>query len=297
MIKFYVVFSLFLFVCLKAEYHHQGGIDTVYLFNPGKGQNSGQALDYFPQNIFGLPDTNASELIPSSDPKQICSLGLGGEIIVGFKNYIIFDGNGPDFTIFENAFINPVTKKIFAEPAKVSVSEDGINFFEFPYNLLTLEGCAGLTPTNGKGDPFDPQKSGGDKFDLATIGLKRAKFIKITDICNNILDNPNHPFYDPIISGFDLDAVVGLNLISEINNYEIEKKQDEPCKLITKKDGYELLTESPYNYYSIYDYLGKLISYGSFSYCLSLKNYEFDNTTYILIIRTNNKIHFYRLAF
>ncbi|ROL58304.1 hypothetical protein D9V84_00810 [Bacteroidetes/Chlorobi group bacterium Naka2016] len=187
-------------------------IDTVLYFKPGKGQNLGQDPVYFPKNIFTLPDTNASESIPSSSPKDVCSIGLGGEIVVGFKNYFLLDGDGPDFTIFENAFINPITKKVFAEPAVVSVSEDGVNFVEFPWDYNTLEGCAGTKPTNGKANPFDPTVSGGNSFDLATIGLNRVRWIKIKDICDTILQNPNHPFYDALISGFDLDCVVGLNL-------------------------------------------------------------------------------------
>ncbi len=191
---------------------YQFPIDTVFWFLPGKGQNLGQDSVYFPQNIFNLPDTNASETIPSSSPKNICSIGLGGEIAVGFKKFFIIDREGPDFTIFENAFINPITKKVFVEPAVVSVSEDGVNFLEFPWNYNTLEGCAGTKPTNGKRNPFDPLVSGGNSFDLSIVGLKQVRFIKIKDICDIILADSDHPFYDPLLSGFDLDCVVGLNL-------------------------------------------------------------------------------------
>ncbi len=195
-------------------FSYQAPIDTVFWFYPGKGQNFGQDSTYFPMNIFNLPDTNASENIPSANPKNICSIGLGGEICVGFKNYYVYDGEGEDFTIFENAFINPITKKVFAEPAVVSVSEDGVNFYEFPWDYYTLQGCAGTKPTNGKANPFDPKVSGGNSFDLAVLGLKKIRYIKIKDICDTILKSPNHPYYDPVISGFDLDCVVGLNLTS-----------------------------------------------------------------------------------
>ncbi|MCX7735137.1 MAG: T9SS type A sorting domain-containing protein [Candidatus Kapabacteria bacterium] len=296
MIKIFIIFGLFLTLNLRAEYF-KSGIDTVYFFNPGSGQNSGQSPDYFPENIFGLPDTNASELTPSSDPKQICSIGLGGEIIVGFKNYIIFDGDGPDFTIFENAFINPVTKKVFAEPSKVSISEDGINFVEFPYDPWTLIGCAGITPTNGKANPYDPEKSGGDKFDLATIGLKKAKYIKITDICDDILNNPKHPFYDPIISGFDLDAVVGLNLISVTSNIANENDIELFPKLIKMADRYEIHTNSLINDYIIYDYLGKVVSSGRFNDNLIIENKNFDNSLYFLVLNSNFHTYHFKISF
>ncbi|MGB9851911.1 MAG: hypothetical protein ACPLPX_03490 [Candidatus Kapaibacteriota bacterium] len=208
-------YTFFLLIIAFSFIHSQtykSPIDTVLWFIPGKGQSLGQDSAYFPMNIFSLPDTNASSSIPSSSPKDICSLGLGGEIVVGFKNYYLVDGDGPDFTIFENAFVNPVNKKVFAEPAVVSVSEDGINFYEFPWDYYSLEGCAGTVPTNGKADPFDPNVSGGNSFDLAKVGISRARWIKIKDICDTILKNPNHPYYDPLLSGFDLDCVVGLNL-------------------------------------------------------------------------------------
>ncbi|OGU57523.1 MAG: hypothetical protein A2X64_04650 [Ignavibacteria bacterium GWF2_33_9] len=193
----------------------KGSIDTMIAIYPGEGQNSGQSPEYFPQNIFGIPSRIATANTPEVSEDQICSLGLGGEIIVGFKNKYIYDGEGPDFTIFENAFISPINKKVFAEPGIVSVSEDGVNYIQFPYDYNTLEGCAGISPTNGKEDPFDPLVSGGDAFDLSKIGLKKIKYIKIKDFCLEILEDENHEYYDPIMTGFDLDAVTSMYLINE----------------------------------------------------------------------------------
>ncbi len=200
--------------------YFQSPIDTVFWFYPGEGQNLGQDSVYFPSNIFRLPDTNASEIVPSSSPYDICSIGIGGEICVGFKNFEIVDGDGADFTIFENAFLNPITKKIFAEPAVVSVSYDGINFVVFPWDYPTLEGCAGTKPTNGKGNPFNPEESGGNSFDLSTVGIKKARYIKIKDICNLILSDTGHQFYSPLLSGFDLDCVVGIHLLPIVQSFD-----------------------------------------------------------------------------
>lgn len=191
------------------------GCDELLYFKPGSGQSLGQNEPYFPNNIFGLPDTNATANVPSSSPWQICSIGLDGEIALGFSGYLLYNKPGPDFTIFENAFINPVNGKVFAEPAIVSVSIDGINFIDFPCDTITLEGCAGKTPTIGKNNPFDPSLSGGDSFDLDILGLEYIRYIRIKDISRVIRNNKNHPFYDPTISGFDLDAVVGLALVKE----------------------------------------------------------------------------------
>jgi hypothetical protein len=226
MIRNLFLFSFLLLIFRNANAgYNRSGADTLISFKPGSGQSFGQESEYFPQNIFGLPDTNGSQNAPSSDPGQVCSIGLGGEIILGFRNYILIDGEGPDFTIFENAFNNPVTSRVFAEPAKLSVSKDGINFKEFPFDSLTLKGCAGIIPTNGKEDPFNPEVSGGNCFDLKDVDLDSIRFIKISDICQIVLDNPGHPYYDPIISGFDLDAVVSWQLVED-SHTDVAKYQD-----------------------------------------------------------------------
>lgn len=198
-------------------------IDTVLSFLPGRGQNIGQDSIYFPKNIFNLPRKTISETVPESDPNYLCSIGLGGEIIVGWKNFELIDLEGDDLIVFENAFVNPVTKKIFAEPATISVSQDGITFIDFPFDFQTLQGCAGTKPTNGGANPFDPLSCGGNSFDLSSIGIRRIKYIKIKDLCDSILLFENHPYYDPILSGFDLDCVVGLHLIPLANN-QIERR-------------------------------------------------------------------------
>jgi len=190
---------------------HSGGADTVFSVRWGTGQSFGR--EKFPSNVLGLPDTTARADRPATAAETICSLGLGGEIILGWKNAVLVNRTGADFTIFENAFLY-FGERIYAEPAKVAVSRDGVRFVEFPFDSLRLRGCAGITPTNGDKSPFNPSVSGGDSFDLSAIGVDSVRFIKITDISAIVLNNPQHPFYDPTISGFDLDAVVGISLLS-----------------------------------------------------------------------------------
>ncbi|OYT15560.1 MAG: hypothetical protein B7C24_12410 [Bacteroidetes bacterium 4572_77] len=206
----------------------QSFIDTVYSFTPGSAQKHGQGTEYYPQNIFGAPFYGATANIPASSEEDVLSIGRDGEIIVGFKGNYLIDGEGVDFIIFENVFINQATNSIFAEPAMVSVSQNGIDFIEFPYDSLTLVGCAGVHPTNGTANSFDINKSGGDGFDLATIGLDYVKYIKIKDISRVVTHDTEHPYYSPagMILGFDLDAVAGVHLSEnpssnkeEIRNY------------------------------------------------------------------------------
>lgn len=201
-------------VCSAPALHAQvfgAGADTVFSVRWGTGQNFGR--EQFPRNVLGLPDTSARADRPAVTAEAVCSLGLGGEIIIGWKNAILLNRTGADFTVFENVFLY-FGERRYAEPAKVAVSQDGVRFVEFPFDSLSLRGCAGVTPTNGDKSAFNPNVSGGDSFDLAVIGMDSVRFIKITDVSQIVLNNTQHPFYDPTISGFDLDAVVGVSLVS-----------------------------------------------------------------------------------
>jgi hypothetical protein len=209
---FIITYCFVIFPALLFSQEQCRGIDTVWSFTPGEGQNIGQGEEFYPENIFGFPSKVATYQVPEQTPDEILSLGFDGEIIVGFKDLVIEDRDGADFIIFENAFQNPATKKLFVEPAKVAVSSDGINFIEFEYDEETLAGCAGITPTTGDGNPCDQATIGGDAFDISDLGLDHISHIRITDISRIVKSNPNHIYYDPIITGFDLDAVVGLHL-------------------------------------------------------------------------------------
>ena len=51
--------------------------------------------------------------------------------------------------------------------------------------------------------PVDPAVAGGDLFDLATIGVQRARYIKIMDT--------GQGHYQGTTGGFDLDALAVIN--------------------------------------------------------------------------------------
>lgn len=245
------VFLLGLFLISSAVSAGQitaSGADEVILFKPGKGQNAGQTSEYFPKNVLGLPDTSARYQIPQASPEQICSLGFGGEIILSFHNKLLRDIPGKDFTVFENAFFSSDFNKIFVEPAIISVSKDGITYVDFPYDPLTFKGCAGITPTNGDKNPFNPLESGGDSFDLSDIGMDSVRFIKITDIASLLL-NRKHPLYDPVATGFDLDAVVGLHL-----------EEIDPISIIIGGNSIKINSETE-SIYSMYTLDGRKVSY------------------------------------
>lgn len=287
----YIILFLFLSYISYSQYYH-APIDTLIAFSPGIGQYSGQALEYFPANIFKLPDSTARVEVPASAPEQICSIGLGGEIIIGFKNFIIADGPGPDFVIFENAFLNPVNNKVFAEPAVVSVSLDGINYIEFPYDSMTLAGCAGINPVNGAQNHYDCLISGGDCFDLAQINMNKARFIKIRDISYMPKYKQEHPYHDPIISGFDLDGIAGVNL--ELIQSDIINDQDS-IKLRIQQINNELIIESAENNpfkLCIFNMLGQLIYQDQMISKSRINIAGFSSGIYVLQIQTTHHSYF-----
>jgi hypothetical protein len=148
---------------------------------------------------------------------DVVSLGNGGEIVLSFDPNAIVDGDGVDFIVFENPFFiggNP--NDIYAEPGEVSVSDDGVSWTSFPCTQTTQNPpygmCAGWHPVYSNPDngisPIDPKTAGGDAFDLADIGVKRARYVRIVD---KVIEACPEGGEAPIANGFDLDAIAIVN--------------------------------------------------------------------------------------
>jgi len=68
---------------------------------------------------------------------DVLNIGVGGSVVVEFKDNVIYDGEGVDFVVFENPFyIGGSFDRVFLEPAYVFVSSDGDNFTSFPVNYI-----------------------------------------------------------------------------------------------------------------------------------------------------------------
>lgn len=176
----------------------------VVLFQPGHGAHFGH--DQLPDIVLGPPQ-GSGDLRGGTDA---VSLGAGGIIVLGFAQGIV-DGPGPDFTVFENPFVVPgATLRYWAELGEVSVSDDGATWATFPCDPTSAyphPGCAGASPVHAGPAlgfcPLDVRVSGGDSFDLARVGLRRARFVRIRDLQTQ---SPTPP-----AAGFDLDAVAVLH--------------------------------------------------------------------------------------
>lgn len=170
----------------------RGFAREVIDFTAGSGQDFGQAD--LPDIVLGGPQGGGV----SSGSLDVASLGDGGSIELGFGELAIVDGPGKDFIVFENAFADQ-SGTVFTELARVEVSEQGSSWVAFPCDEETGAGCAGVSPvlahpSAGLDVAFDPQRSGGDAYDLADIGLSRARFVRVVDLAGD----------DAV---FDLDAV------------------------------------------------------------------------------------------
>ncbi len=171
-------------------------IQRVVSVDYGPGAGFGQ--DKMPAIVFG-PPLGGGTWEGSLD---VVKLGKGGSFVVAFGDNTIVDEPGPDFIVFTNPFdvggdpMNP-----YAEVGTVGVSDDGENWVDFPCTATSYPygSCAGWHPVLANAqmntiDPQDPSVAGGDAFDLADIGVKEARFIRIVD--RNIPPG-----------AFDLDAI------------------------------------------------------------------------------------------
>ena len=179
--------------------------------------------------VLGAPGTGgASEIV-----YDVVSLGDGGMATVTFASPI-YNGEGPDFAVFENGFgidslYDPTQTLHFLELAFVEVSSDGENFFRFPAVTYVpydqqLGGYGGMNPSQihnfaGKYDQFY-----GTPFDLDEVedsellNKNRVTHVRIIDVVGCIkpqyatYDSEGHIVNDPWFTsfdtgGFDLEAV------------------------------------------------------------------------------------------
>jgi hypothetical protein len=191
-------------------------ITQVIAFDPGTC--AGYGANEMPGVVCGPPEGGGAD----QGSTDVVSLGGGGSIVVGFGANGIVDGPGDDFIVFENPFdIGGNPHNVYSEPGEVSVSEDGVTWTVYPCTDTTEGGgdagqCAGIHPVYSNPNspnlisPFDVGAAGGDAYDLHTIGVTRARYVRIRDIAVEAC-----PDAGPRLNtnGFDLDAISIVNAL------------------------------------------------------------------------------------
>ncbi|MEM1024800.1 MAG: cell surface protein [Myxococcota bacterium] len=165
------------------------------------GPYADRLVDFVPGAFAGFGRDELPDVVlgPPGGTFDVLSLGVGGSVTVGF-DFEIVDEPGPDFVVFENAFLIDGGPLSFSEPGRVEVSLDGESFASFSCTPeAPFIGCAGVTPTGDATlDALDPMSAGGDAFDLAVLGLEAIRYVRLVD---------NSTTGEGITAGFDLDAV------------------------------------------------------------------------------------------
>ena len=185
-------------------------VTGVVSFSPGACSGFGAAE--VPRIVQG-PPVGGGATAGSTD---VVSLGVGGTIVLSFAPNAIVDGPGVDFVVFENAFyIGGNPNDIYAEPAEVSVSDDGTTWQVYPCTATQAPygACAGWHPvlsSPGSGiSPVDYPACGGDGFDLADLGITHARYVRIRDMGSETCSSD--PSKQTNTLGFDLDGMAILN--------------------------------------------------------------------------------------
>lgn len=146
--------------------------------------------------------SNPENTLGEADGKFF-SLGLGGVLMVEFEYPVLNVEGKKDISVHE---ITNGRASYPEEKAKVEVSLDGDTYFE----LGTASNKANTT-----GDPSGQGGNGVSLFDLETVGLEAAKYLRITD-------TTNYGLHIASADGYDLDAIdatYGLCEDQEVPNF------------------------------------------------------------------------------
>ncbi len=291
---FYLGLMLFSFALTsKGQFAPQAGVmgtsaihkDSNVFVNWATGCTLNRGWQNISDTTMGKAQVGDETYVPGQAGNGIVSLGDGGVAIILFEKPIM-NGNGYDFAVFENGFIDQTLKPgtAFLELAFVEVSSDGTNFFRFDAVCLndtltqldTYEGTDATKLNNfaGKyignyGTPFDLD----ELKDQVGLDVMNITHIKVVDVIGNITakycsrDSRGFPVNDPwptpfAQSGFDLDAVGVIHQNNNVGLVEVEARQSVyiyPNPAQKNEIIHVVLSTQKHAEVEVYNQLGKLI--------------------------------------
>lgn len=180
-----------------------------------------------------------TDAVGVADGSSVVSLGDSGIVTLTF-DFVISNGPGPDFAVFENGFTDH-----YMEFAFVEVSSDGINFVRFPATSETptssqlsnfsYSDCRYVNNLAGKyrvnyGTPFDLEELIGE----TGLDLNAITHVRLIDVIGSIDSSVgsqdqygtmiNDPYPTTFESGgFDLDGVAVLNGTLKLEELPLKK--------------------------------------------------------------------------
>jgi hypothetical protein len=186
---------------------HAGTLATLVISAPG---DTGEGFHDVQRAVDGV--RGGGQYAGGMD---VFSLGDDDELVLGFEEPVP-DGEGFDLAVFENPFDVRGGDGRFVDPAVVEVSADCEAFVAFPATYAGVDyeddpalwsGFAGIEPVllHEEENPVDAlsDEAGGDRFDLAEVGLDEVACVRITS--GVAWGFPA----DPVSDGPDIDGVYG----------------------------------------------------------------------------------------
>ncbi|MEA3446805.1 MAG: T9SS type A sorting domain-containing protein [Bacteroidota bacterium] len=190
---------------------------------------------------------------------MLVSLGDGGVAVYYFDTPLM-NGQGPDFAVFENSFLDD-----FLELCFVEVSSDGENFVRFDAisnvpNDVQIDGFGTMDASLIRNFGGKYRQMFGTAFDLEELkneqglDVDQISYIRLIDVVGSIdttyagYDSQgnivNDPWPTPFnSSGFDLDALGIIHSAVGVEEYHLSEKG---IKILFLNDEQKLLIETHY---------------------------------------------------
>lgn len=324
----YLLIALFTFSSLQtiAQYAPQVPLPG----NKGIAQNSNLFVDWasgcniqrgwldIADKSLGQPTAGTIDDAIGVPGNGVLSLGDSGIAVLTF-NYNIYNGNGPDFAIFENGFSKPQFDSLaYLELAFVEVSSDGINYFRFPAssamqdtlqidnfsysNTDKYNNLAGKY-ISGFGTPFDLE----ELKDTPGLDINHISHVRIVDVVGSInplygsFDKDGHIINDPYptpyaSAGFDLTGVGVINSLKPTAIAGINDKLPVSVYPNPTDGNFHIEYNKLYNVdYRLTDLSGKEINKGQFSQQTTLSLSGHSKGIYFLYLQHDNENVTYKI--